>query len=331
MKYDEKARLREQINTLVSELGNEQLGIRRLAMVQLSILGSQAVPYLGALLIENMQRLKDLPVPYAAEVSPRSSVIEGLTKVLGAIADPGAVPYLAKVLPSLEAVEALAKIGDREALSLVIRTLPQWYVQSKKRSGVDEQTPAKGSFAARVFSYFGPEGVSAMAEALEATNERELYRVACEIFDEIGDQSVVAPLLKCLQQDDVEIKVRALGALQRLKAKIPKTQLMDELDFAYSESRPEYSTYGWTRLQEALLQVTDTELLVEFLLNRGWKLKTSFPKDLLEYYISLDGSRAMPILLETLEKGSQAQQEVAANVIAKIKTPEKKRPERQFY
>lgn len=331
MKYDEKARLQEQINTLVSELSSEQLGIRRLAMVQLSILGGQAVSYLGSLLTENIRRLEDLPVPYAAEVSPRSTVVEGLTKVLGAIADPLAVPYLAKALPGVDAVEALAKIGNREALSLVVQTLPQWYPQSRKKAGGDSLALAKGSLAARVFSYFGPEGVAALSEALDAANDREMFRMASEIFDEIGDQSVVAPLLKCLQQDEVEIKVRALNTLQRLKAKIPKPQLMDELDFAYSESRPEYSTYTWTGLQEALIQATDTELLVEFLLHRGWKLKTSFPKDLLEYYISLDGSRAMPILLQALEKGSQAEQEIAANVIAKIKSPEKKRPERQFY
>lgn len=272
-----------------------------------------------------------MPVPYAAEVSPRSSIVEGLTKVLGAIADPVAVPYLAKALPSLDAVEALAKIGDRGALALVTQTLPQWYPQSRKKLGGDNHVPVKGSFAARVFSYFGPEGITALSEELEGTSDREMFRMASEIFDEIGDQNVVAPLLKCLQQDEVEIKVRTLSTLQRLKAKIPNPQLMDELDFAYSESRPEYSTYQWTGLQEALIQATDTDLLVEFLLKRGWKLKTSFPKDLLEYYISLDGSRAMPILLQALEKGSQAEQEIAANVIAKIKSPEKKRPERQFY
>ncbi len=300
-------------------------------MVQLSVLGGPAVAYLGSLLTENIRRLQNLPVPYAAEVSPRGSVIEGLIKVLGAIADPIAVPYLAKALPSLDAVEALAKIGDREALSLVIQALPRWYAQSRKRSGGDNDLPARGSFAARIISYFGPDGISALSESVESTKDIEMYRIASEIFDEIGDENVVAPLLKCLQQDEVEIKVRALNTLQRLKAKIPKPQLMDELDFAYSESSPEYSTHTWTRLQEALIQATDTELLVEFLLKHGWKLKTSFPKDLLEYYVSLDGSRAMPILLQALEKGSQVEQEIAANVIAKIKSPEKKRPERQFY
>ena len=222
MEYDDASRLREQIGILVCLLESEHESTRKLALVQITLLGQKATPYLGAALRENSK-------------SANSILTDGLIDALGIIADPGSVSDLSAALPRAKTLESLAKVGTKEALEVVIRELPSWYYvlgnySANEGSWRENQV---NELARRTFDYFGDEGIDALIYAVENSDYWQFYACACAVLPEWEGDDCISTLIKCLKQNDPEIKMLGLKALKTIKATIPKEWVDTELEFAY--------------------------------------------------------------------------------------------------
>jgi HEAT repeat protein len=164
----ERQRLEEQAEMLVRALRSREDSVQELAIVQLSLLGPKAVPYLASALEKALEEVDSGRGVYSSQSDPERG-IEGICRALGVIRDSSAVLDLAEALPRREAVEALAKIGGERALELVIRTIendsssggPLRIYETRVSAAAGEDN---SEFVKRVFLLFGSMGRKRLEE-----------------------------------------------------------------------------------------------------------------------------------------------------------------------
>jgi hypothetical protein len=90
-KYDEEARLKEQINLLVQSLESDLESVRNSVIVQLSIFGSKAVPHLMSVLDSDLDEELRARRHDEAKNSYLELAIDGILKSLGIIQDQASI------------------------------------------------------------------------------------------------------------------------------------------------------------------------------------------------------------------------------------------------
>jgi HEAT repeat protein len=121
----QRQRFAEQVGLLVKALRSTEEGVQELAVVQVTLLGPKAVPYLASALeaaLDECDRRQSAHRP----ASGAEREIAGICRALGIIRDADAVVDLAVALPRREAVEALSRIGGERALNLLTDTIEGW-------------------------------------------------------------------------------------------------------------------------------------------------------------------------------------------------------------
>lgn len=158
----QRQRFAEQVGLLVRALRSTEDGVQELAVVQLSLLGPKAVPYLISALEEALDE-SDIRQSAHERVAGPERAIAGICSALGIIRDADAVMDLAAALPRKDAVEALSRIGGERALNLIMDTIEGG--RSSWPSGSADADPA---FVRRVFLRFGEAGRRRLREEAES-------------------------------------------------------------------------------------------------------------------------------------------------------------------
>ena len=223
---DDERLLREQVGLLVRALRTDLPSVRESTMVQLSVFGPRAVPYLKAALSEALeeaseprksQRSYSVYESGSKALDPESA-ITGVCTVLGMIGDQRAFPELKEALPRLEAVLALAKLRSGESLTAITDSIPKWFSQSKDRYGRGESKYSVGeNFLREVFSYFGEEGEKRLHELLHKGPDETRQRVS-KIVAVLQDKGSLAGLRATLENGDYSARAEAARAILELGA-----------------------------------------------------------------------------------------------------------------
>jgi len=188
----ERQRFAEQVGLLVWALRSTEESVQELAVVQITLLGPKAVPYLTSALEDALDE-SDLRQSAHKSTSSAERGVAGICSALGIIRDSDAVVDLAAALPRKEAVEALAKIGGERALDLVMDTIENkpslrgplasygWH-SSWPSSSAD----ADPAFVRRVFLRFGEAGRMRLLKEL-ANGPGSRRETVAEIIRIMGD------------------------------------------------------------------------------------------------------------------------------------------------
>jgi DNA-binding HxlR family transcriptional regulator len=136
-KYDEDSRFRDQVGILIRALRSDSPGVQDVAIVQLSLFGPKAVPYLASALSHALDEISN-PQYSNYDINSRietnaEEAVSGIVRVLGIIGAPASVSDVVKALPRLEAFEALAKIGNKKSLLAVLSAMPKWFSEYESR------------------------------------------------------------------------------------------------------------------------------------------------------------------------------------------------------
>jgi hypothetical protein len=192
-----RQRFAEQVGLLVRALRSTEEGVRELAIVQVTLLGPKAVPYLSSSLEQALDE-SDRRQTAHESTSGAERGVAGICSALGIIRDADAVMDLAAALPRKEAVEALSKIGGERALDLIIETiesepglggpLRSYGGHSSWSSGIADADPA---FVGHVFLRFGEAGRKRLQEELVNGSGPRRAAVA-EIIRIMGDSDGLA-------------------------------------------------------------------------------------------------------------------------------------------
>jgi HEAT repeat protein len=175
-----RQRFEEQVGLLVRALRSTEESVRELAIVQTTLLGPKAVPYLTAALEDALDE-SDLRQLAHQSMSSAERGVAGICSALGIIRDSDAVMDLAAALPRKEAVEALAKIGGERALDLIMEM-----IESGNSSWPSRTADSDPAFVRRVFMRFGDVGKKRLEEEL-ASGSDERRAAAAEIIRIMGD------------------------------------------------------------------------------------------------------------------------------------------------
>jgi HEAT repeat protein len=176
----QRQRFAEQVGLLVKALRSAQDGIQELGVVQITLMGPKAVPYLISALEDALDE-SDLRQSAHRPMSGAEREIAGICTALGIIRDGDAVIDLAAALPRREAVEALSRIGGERALNLIMDTIEGG--RSPWPSGTVDADPA---FVRRVFLRFGDVGRKRLQEEVEGGSAPRRAAVE-EIIRILGD------------------------------------------------------------------------------------------------------------------------------------------------
>jgi HEAT repeat protein len=188
----ERQRFAEQVGLLVRALRSTEESVQELAVVQITLLGPKAVPYLTSALEDALDE-SDFRELAHESTSSAERRIAGICSALGIIRDSDAVVDLAAALPRKEAVEALAKMGGERALGLIMDTienkpslggpLASHGGHSSWPSGSADADPA---FVRRVFLRFGEAGRMRLLREL-ANGSSSRRETVAEIIRIMGD------------------------------------------------------------------------------------------------------------------------------------------------
>lgn len=340
LKYDEDARFREQVGLLIRALRSPFESVKEVAVVQLSLFGPKAIPYLTSALSRAFVETSSSEY----EGSNPEEAINGIVRVLGIIGDSAPISDIANALPRPEAVEALAKIGNNKALEAVIAGMPKWYDEYGEYDEYDEYPRARklreygnagcelepiDNFVRKIFGYFGEEGKKGLQTALHEGNNETKDTVA-KILAALGEPDLIPALLEALENVNFSTKAEAARALHKLKAReaVPKmvTELLKTQDYVHSSSRKAENKWqdAYRNLAEAVLELgsVDDWMLISF-------HRPEVPE--VDYYgygsrkpnfnaaIINSGERAVPGLTKLLQASDPDIQRDAAEMIAKIK------------
>lgn len=176
----QRQRFEEQVGLLVKALQSKDEGVRELAVVQISMPGPKAVPYLSTALEDALDE-SDLRKSAHESMSSAERGIAGVCSALGIIRDSEAVVNLAAALPRKEAVEALAKIGGDRALELIMDM-----IESKDSSWPSSSADSDPAFVRRIFLRFGEIGRKRLQDELVNGSDQKRAAVA-EIIRIMGD------------------------------------------------------------------------------------------------------------------------------------------------
>lgn len=341
-KYTEDARFREQAGLLIRALRSKLESVQEIAIVQLSLLGPKAVPFVKSALSE---ALAELNSPEAIKKrstyydnddpsEPIERAVVGLTRVLGIISVPGTVTDIAQALPRTEAFEALAKIGNKQALDAVVSSIHNWFAKNVKVEDSEEEVKESDrvdNFLRKIFGSFDEEGRRALETALTTESFGE-KNVIARILAVVGDDKSIPALATVLEKGDFSAKTEATRALRRLKAAeaIPKmvNEFLKTVSFLstprdrtsddFNERRN--AEIAWAALVNALLELgsIDDWITVAFGPHRNENLIEPFDRALIN-----SQDKAVPALTTLLQAPDPEVQKAAAEMIAKIKRGEK--------
>jgi hypothetical protein len=193
----ERQRFAEQVGLLVRALRSTEESVQELAIVQITLMGPKAVPYLTSALEDTLDE-SDLRQSAHKSTSSAERGIAGICSALGIIRDSDSVVDLAAALPRKEAVEALARIGGERALDLIMDTienkpslggpLASYGGHSSWPSSSADADPA---FVKRIFLRFGDAGRKRLEKELANASSSRRETVA-EIIRIMGDSDGLA-------------------------------------------------------------------------------------------------------------------------------------------
>ena len=339
LKYDEDARFREQVGLLIRALRSDLESVKEVAVVQLSLFGPKAIPYLTSALSRALVETSS----ETYEGSNPEEAINGIVRVLAIIRDSVPISDIANALPRPEAVEALAKIGNNKALEAVIAGMPKWYDEYARARKLREDYGSAGcklkpidDFVRKIFGYFGEEGKKGLQTALHEGNNETKDTVA-KILAALGEPDLIPALLEALENVNFSTKAEAARALHKLKAReaVPKmvTELLKIQDCVHSSSRKAENKwqYAYRDLAEAVLELgsVDDWMLISFHRPKVPKVDYygyGYGKPNFNAAIINSGERAVPGLTKLLQASDPDIQRDAAEMIAKIKRGKKENP-----
>lgn len=322
-KYNEDARMKEQATLLLSSLWSDFKSVREIAIVQLSLMGQKAVPYLTSTLSDHLEALNKVGgyrdnfhgelaacsgYPSCSKRDALERTISTVIQTLGVINDPNTIDDIAKALPRNEAFTALGKIGNKRALKILVSVMPDYY--EKKIRGHD-RSDEDDSFLRNVFAHFDAEEVRSELENLFREGNESAKNASARILGVVGDSRSFPVLTEALTNPSVTIE--AVKALQRLKAIEAVPKMIDEL--FKSQNRDASETIAKAVLELGGLQDL---LLVSF--HRPKVLISTRPFDAAIIQI---GEKAVPELAKLFQDPDSDVQREAAEMVAKIKRGEK--------
>jgi HEAT repeat protein/DNA-binding HxlR family transcriptional regulator len=347
-KYTEDARFREQVGLMIRALRSNLESVHEMAIAQISLLGPKAIPFVRSALSEALAESQR--GEYSSD--PERAVI-GLTRVLGIMGVPGTVTDIAQALPRNEAFEGLAKIGNKQALDVIVSSIHRWpairkiedYEQGKSWPLSEKETEEIDNFLRKIFSFFDDEGRRALETALR-TEGFEEKNVIARILAVIGDDKSIPALTAVLEKGDFPAKTEAAIALRRLKAAEAVPKMVDELLKTVSFlSTPREETSGkshedfWKEKEKGRKETEEARealaALAEALLELGsindwitvafspyratggsyFSRVTEFDKAIID-----SKDKAVAALAELLQAPDPEVQRKAADMIAKIKS-----------
>jgi len=333
-KYNEDARFREQVGLLIRALRSDITSVQEIAVVQLSLFGPRAIPYLRSALSEAFSELDNSEATEDA--------ISGLIKVLGIISVPATVPVVVKALPRPEAFEALAKIGNKQALDAVISSIPKWYSKYVDLYYSSERKPEDvDDFLRKIFGHFDQEDVKTALENALSAGEETAKSIAARILAVVGDSHSFPALIDALENGNCSTKTEVARALIRLRSREAVPNIIAELVKiqGYSPSSKRDNT---SADHDAETIRTAKDALSDAVLKLGsvddW-LQISFHRPKLDLRKSShfdgaiinSGEKAIPELTKLLQAPDSDVQQEAAEMIARIKRGEKVDERSYFY
>jgi len=354
-KYNEDARFREQVGLLIRALRSDVTSIQEIVVVQLSLFGPRAIPYLKSALSEAFSELSDpeaikersnyyyrLKGHNTIEVTERA--IAGLIKVLGIIGVPVTVPDVVKALPRPEAFEALAKIGNKQALDAVISSMPKWYNEYVDKSHYDTnrwKTEDVDDFLRKTFGHFDEEEVKKGLETALNEGEETAKNTAAKILAVVGDSSSFPALIGALEKSNCSTKTEAARALLRLRASEAIPTIITELLKIQSSSPPQTGMMRtaddedesvWTAKDALSVAVLELGSVDDWLQISFHRPKLDLRKNGRFYDAIINsGEKAIPGLTKLLQAPDLDVQREAAEMIARIKRGEKADARSYYY
>ncbi|MGA2874138.1 MAG: hypothetical protein ABSE82_01255 [Nitrososphaerales archaeon] len=342
-KYDEEARLKEQINLLVQALESDSESTRNSVVVQLSLFGAKAVPHLMGILNSDLTEELRLQRHDGAKNSYLELAIDGIIKSLGIIQDEAPIELIAKALPRKEAVEALAKIGGAKSLDLIINLIAAPLDEFGNQKGgalrnfLDPDQPSSPSndrFVRNVFTCLGEPGRLRLKEELTSANPRRRAAVA-SVARVMKDKESIVELSVMLKAHDLGEKAEAARALMELGAREVEPMLVKELyeierkieDLELSQTREASDLLVYDQLKEArdavemaVLILGDVDTLVEVGFHPTRRDATKFSvRPEFRKAIIANGESSVPALTKFLAVQDKSAQSAAAEIIALIK------------
>ncbi|MGA2877098.1 MAG: hypothetical protein ABSE82_16400 [Nitrososphaerales archaeon] len=335
----EDKRLREQVGLLVRALRADLESVREVAIVQLTLLGPRAIPYLDRALsnciLEKQESSRSNSDPELA--------IRGITRALGIMREESAVEIIGKALPRPEAVSALAKLGNERSLDLIIPLVeaPLDYRDhrgSVLRNFAGGREPFQGNsdanreFIRGAFLAFGESGRERLRKELEQGTPSHKAAIA-SIVGILGYQDFVSPLRKLTDSgvtttEDYLMKAEVAKTLLLLNAretvpslvetlfKVEKEPDESELDREKRSELSEARSKARTALEEAILKLGDVDAWIEV----GTHINPEYPAMHSEFRDAVvrSGEAALPSLTKKLGMNDKSAQSLAAKMIAEI-------------
>jgi DNA-binding HxlR family transcriptional regulator len=349
-KYTEDARFREQVGLLIRALRSDLESVHEIAIAQLSLLGPKAVPFVKSALSKALAELAHGEGGYLdtyTEIKyndPERAVV-GLTRVLGIMSIPSTVTDIAQALPRTEAFEALAKIGNKQALAVVVSSIHNWPAIKERLSSrggwsqfdlTEENTEEIDNFLRKIFSSFDDEGRRALETALTTESFEEKSLIA-RTLAVVGDDKSIPSLTTVLEKGDFSTKTEAAIALRRLKVTEAVPKMVNELLKTESFlSTPENETsdnlrerkeagYAWAALADALLELGSINdwITVAFSPYKKNFYDVHHERNRFNKAIIDSKDKAVPALTTLLQAPDPEVQREAAEMIAKIKSGKK--------
>jgi len=305
LEYNEDVRLHEQVGLLIRALRSDLTSVQEIAIVQLSLFGPRAIPYLTSALSHALTEASSSS--WNMRSSPEEAV-RSIVRILGIIGEPVSISDITNALPRPEAVEALAKVGDDRALEAVIGRMPEWY---RKAGGLDHLDV--DDFVRKVFGYFGEKGKTKLHTTLRKGNKETKIAVV-KILAALGDPDSIPVLLETLESRDSSTNAEVARALHRLKAREAVPKMVTEL--LRTQDHEERTT-----LAEAVLELGSLNDWIQIYFHRPKVELHRGP--LFDAAIINCGEEAIPHLTKLLQDSDPNAQRIAAEMIAKIKRGEK--------
>ena len=328
-KYNEDARFREQVGLLIRALRSEEPSIQEIAVVQLSLFGSKAVPNLKSALLEAFAELNS--EGKWGHIDAPERAINCLVMALGIISVPNSVSDIAQALPRVAAFKALAKIGNKQALDAIVPAIPAWYTKGEyeehywQRKDTDEVE--LDTFLRETFNGFEEEGRIALETAL-TTENFEGKKVIARALAVVGDDKSIPALTLALENGDFPTKTEAAKTLVKLKAIEVMPKIINQLLKAEDSLKTARIERGYGSSEDESAQKM-CEVLAETVLSMGsvdnW-ITIAFHRPRINYHaesfdeaIVKSKEKAMPALTVLLQDPDASVQIAAAEMIAKIK------------
>ncbi len=239
MKYDDTARLKEQVGLLISALGSDHPATVHSSEAQLSLIGKPAVPLLLSALQNSHAEIEDLNKERKERYGSDSyeagrrrpeleRITKGIIKTLGIIGDSSTVSVLAQELPDPSAIEALSKISNEEALNAIINCIPKlklWhdgYTPVEKDGDLFEDDQ---EFLINLFSELGEDGLKALIDASQTDSPgKSRYQIVLSL---IATEKEIPLLMDVLNRGQPTVAYFALKRLRELKAKSAAPKLKE--------------------------------------------------------------------------------------------------------